>query len=347
MAKRTAKGTRTEPEAWVEAEPRAVRFEELAGHGGALKVLRRALEAGALPQAVILSGPEGVGKHTLAVMAAAALQCEAGRDGACGTCGPCRKVARRLHPDVREVGLEASDTSGKQRTQIVLAQIQAAILEPLSLAPYEGRRLVFIVDPAEAMNPSVQNALLKPLEEPPPYAQFFLVTANPSGLLPTIRSRCQEMVLHPVSTETLAAFARSRGMGADAGSLAAAGGCPGRLADASAEETLALRAVLLALMTAGLDSGSYPDLAPGLEALAKKPPRQVLSLATGMLRDTIRVGGGSPPLIHADAEGPLRAAAEARGSEGLTLLGDRLAEAPSLLARNANARLLWERIYLT
>src|SRR5512135_3785902 len=171
------KSKKAEPEQTQAPEIRVpIRFEELIGHGAHLHFIGRSLERGALPQSLLLTGPASVGKTTLARMVGAAMQCESPAPGACGACGPCRKAERMIYPDLKEVHLGLTD-KGRLRSEIVVDQIRDEVLEPLSLPPYEGKRLVILIEPADALNLNAQNALLKSLEEPPTYAQFFLITA--------------------------------------------------------------------------------------------------------------------------------------------------------------------------
>ncbi|MEW5764017.1 MAG: ATP-binding protein [Acidobacteriota bacterium] len=324
-----------------------VRFEGLVGQAAALRFLRKALQKGVLPQVLLFSGPRGVGKATAAMMTAAGLLCEKGNQGPCGECLPCRKVSRGIHPDVREVGLELVEGSGKARTQIVVEQVRTQVLQPLALPPYEGRRLVFLIDPAEALNANAQNALLRSLEEPPSYAQFFLIASNLSSLLPTVRSRCHEVVFSSLDPGEMRAFCERAGLeGIEEPALAAAGGSPGQLLALQGGEGAARREVVLRLLSEGLNLSSYPSLHPILETLAKENPREVVSMAVGLVRDAARIASGGEPLRHRDVAAHLRAAVAARGAAGLDELAERLAQAPAQLAHNVNPRLLLDRLFL-
>jgi DNA polymerase-3 subunit delta' len=159
-----------------------------------------------LPHAVLLHGPEGIGKLALAEHLAQGLLCEA-RDRAqapCGRCDGCRWFLAGSHPDFRRIEPEAlarrpevqdeaaepvPTRAAKPSTEIKVDQIRA--LEGfLNLGSHRDGRRVALVHPAESMNPNAANALLKGLEEPPPSALFVLVTHRPARLLATIRSRC-------------------------------------------------------------------------------------------------------------------------------------------------------------
>ena len=146
-----------------------------------------------LAHAYILSGPVGSGRHTLARLLAAAMVCTAAPEKKpCGQCGPCRKVRDNIHPDVK---LISGPGDGKP---ISVDQVRALRTDAY-IRPNEGERKVYLLERAEQMNPSAQNAMLKLLEEGPSYAAFLLLAENSAALLQTVRSRCEELVLTPVS----------------------------------------------------------------------------------------------------------------------------------------------------
>jgi len=163
----------------------------IAGHRHLLELLVRAVERESLPPSLIFTGPEGVGKRLAAVALAQLLNCPTpvtaeglGRD-ACGVCASCKRIARGVHSDV--IVIEPGDTGA-----IKIDRIRDGI-EKAAYRPFEGRRRVVIIDQADAILVEAQNALLKTLEEPPSASSFVLVTSTPDVLLPTVRSRCQQI----------------------------------------------------------------------------------------------------------------------------------------------------------
>jgi DNA polymerase-3 subunit delta' len=181
-------------------------FAEIPAQERAVRTLRSALRRGALHHAYLFGGPAGSGKLAVARLLAQAANCEGGtpgpgglRDDPCGECLPCRKIAREIHPDV--MVLRDERTMAKAGTwepkggrapsrDVVVDQVRDLVDHRLALRRFEGRRRFVIVDPADAMNPQAQNALLKTLEEPPDDTTLVLLAENADALLPTIRSRC-------------------------------------------------------------------------------------------------------------------------------------------------------------
>ena len=160
-------------------------FSSFIGNTNIVDRLRRKLSERRFPHALILAGPEGVGKHTLATMVAKALNCTvAGPDDFCDTCPNCRKINSGTHPDVLSVTIE------EEATQIKIEQVRR-LLEVLELQPLEAENKIFIIDPANFLNAVAANALLKGLEEPPAHTFFILIAVNLHELLLTIRSRSQ------------------------------------------------------------------------------------------------------------------------------------------------------------
>ena len=176
----------------------------LAGNRRLKEQLAGQEEGRGLSHAYILSGPAGSGKHTLARLLCAAMLCAApAGQRPCGRCGPCRKVFGGIHPDV---ALISGPKEGKPITVDQVRELRAGAY----IRPNEGERKIYVLERAGQMNASAQNALLKLLEEGPPYAAFLLLAENTGGLLQTVRSRCVELPLRPVSPAEAEAWLRAR-----------------------------------------------------------------------------------------------------------------------------------------
>ena len=148
-----------------------------------------------LSHAYLVTGGSVESRGALIRRLTAAYLCEKDRPAGgarrpCGVCRACRKVLAGVHPDVSRTG-PAPDKRETGVDQIRALRADAYI------RPNEGRRKVYVIAPADAMNPAAQNALLKVLEEGPAYAAFLLDAAQPGKLLDTVRSRCELISLPP------------------------------------------------------------------------------------------------------------------------------------------------------
>lgn len=139
---------------------------------------------GELHHAIIFYGPSPGLLRDIAVRTAKTLNCLNGSTS--DDCLSCQRVDRRTHPDVHFVEAAAD------KKMISVEQIRG-LVEEATMRPYEGRTKVFIIDPADGLSPGGSNSLLKTLEEPSRDTEFLLITRSPDLLLPTIRSRCQQI----------------------------------------------------------------------------------------------------------------------------------------------------------
>lgn len=211
-----------------------MRLSDVVGHGQPRALLLRAIVARSVPQSLLFDGPDGVGKRRTALTLAAAINCQQpGADGdACGLCSSCKRIGRGQHPDVVLLVPNEKGT--------ITVEMAREIIGQASYRPFEARRRVVIVDQADQLQPSAQNALLKTLEEPPPSSMFVLVTARPDTLLETVRSRCPRVRFGRLGPADLAdvLVRYCQVPAAEATALAAMG--DGSVARALAQETGAL-----------------------------------------------------------------------------------------------------------
>jgi DNA polymerase-3 subunit delta' len=178
----------------------------LLGHKAAEATILDALRTGRLHHAWLITGPDGVGKATLAFRFARRLLAgvPATETLALDPAHPAfRRVAAGSHADLLTVELGVNEKTGRQRTQIIVDDARK-IGGFMSLTPAEGGWRVVVVDGAEDLNASAANAILKVLEEPPARAMLILCCAAPGRLLPTIRSRCRRLRLDPLDDAAMA-----------------------------------------------------------------------------------------------------------------------------------------------
>ena len=157
-------------------------FDEVVGQDHVTKTLKGAIHSNKLAHAYLFAGPQGVGKTSCARILAKALNCEKGpTENPCGTCSPCMEIAEGRSLDVIEIDGASNRGIDEIRT----------LRDNVKFAPLNGRYKVYIIDEVHMLTQEAFNALLKTLEEPPPYVKFIFATTQPQKVLPTILSRCQ------------------------------------------------------------------------------------------------------------------------------------------------------------
>jgi DNA polymerase-3 subunit delta' len=216
-------------------------FADFAGSGGAVESLRAAIAAGRLPHSLILLGPRGAGKYTLALLLTMALECERqprevvdGRELAdfCGECRNCTRIAEAAELEARveeavAAREEMRETDKKETRVLVQTHPDVLIVPPdppqlliklgqirtmigrAQYQPSEAVKTVFVVTSAAFMKEAA-NSLLKLLEEPPPYVHLMLLAENLGELLPTIRSRCAVVRLGALPVEEIVELLATR-----------------------------------------------------------------------------------------------------------------------------------------
>jgi DNA polymerase-3 subunit delta' len=169
-------------------------FNDVTGNPGVKKILHRVLKQKKLPNSLLFTGPEGIGKKQTALVVAKALNCLKKTSDACEECTHCKAINNGNFPDVMVIS-PAKD---------VLKIDQMRLLKDTAyLKPMAGRKRVFIVCEAEKMNDEASNSLLKVLEEPPSFSHIILVTPNPYRILPTLKSRCRVFAFTPIPKEEI------------------------------------------------------------------------------------------------------------------------------------------------
>lgn len=212
-------------------------FPDFIGNETAVRHLREAIAAGRLPHSLLLAGPRGAGKYTLALMLALAVNCleqplSDGLPDFCGRCANCERIGQALdlearvteaiaaREDLREVDKKETRILVQTHPSVLvippdppqllikMGQVRTVIREA-QRTPSEARRSVFLFTSASFMKEAA-NSLLKVLEEPPPYALIMLLAENPGELLPTIRSRTSLVRLGAIPTEEIEPLLASR-----------------------------------------------------------------------------------------------------------------------------------------
>ncbi len=326
-----------------ELEQSNLSFAAIEGHEKPVTILKRALANKTLAHAYLFSGDAGIGKKMTALALAAAVNCQnAGPEGGCGACPSCRKIATGGHPDLHMLAPDGEEIKIDQ-----VRQVQA----DLSLKPFEGAKKVLIVDGVDCMNTASSNAFLKTLEEPPGDALLLLITALPQSLLPTIRSRCQEIRFQPLPRRTLAqALMRKRGLSEeDAWFLAAlAQGSMGRGLEMDVEQEKAERGRVLEFWSGLAHQGPGETLALA-ESYAKDRDRfdRLLAIGVECLRDAMvyRATGEARLLVNARAEEQYRQWGERVPFSGMVADLELFVSSRGLLDRRVSAQLVAENLF--
>ncbi len=319
----------------------------MIGQEWAAELLAQHVARGEMRHAYLFCGPPGVGRRTLALRFAKALNCtqppQPGQP--CGACRTCEQIERMQHADLSVVQV-LEDASSIKVEQIRDLQ------HSLSLSPYSARYRVALLLNFEQATQNAQNALLKTLEEAPERAILLVTAGSPENLLPTIVSRCEVMRLRPLSVEALqSALEKDQAVSPDQARLAAhlSGGRPGYalqyLRDSALQEH---RKKWLDELVNLLNSRRLQRFQTA-EVISKDKDklRQVLLIWLSFWRDLMLCCAGSnAPLTNLDRESDLRAAAMqidlATARERTSALEDAL----SGLDANLNPRLLTEVLLL-
>jgi DNA polymerase-3 subunit delta' len=325
----------------------------LLGHEWAVEMLKQHLLRDSVRHAYLITGPPGVGRRTLALRFAKALNCPnpPAPGEACGKCKTCQQVEKMQYSDLAIIQAE------KEGGTIKVDQIRA-VRQSLSLKPYQGKYRVALFIRFHEANANAANALLKTLEEAPGYVVLLLTADNAEQLLPTIVSRCEILRLRPLPVEAVESTLLNRGAGVETAQLLAhiSGGRPGyALRLMEDKEALKFRGKRLDEIQTLLRSTRRERFAYAEQLTDKKKKdadaeerfRETLLLWLSFWRDVfLRVTGSESPLTNVDySESIEKLAARLTLPEARKLVRD--AEgAIDKLERNVNARLLAEVVLL-
>jgi DNA polymerase III subunit delta' len=320
---------------------------QVIGQDKILSLLDYSLKANAVAHAYLLVGPRHVGKGTLAINLAQALNCD-GQEVPCGECHSCRRILEGKHADVTPISLD-------ERTEIGIDDIRG-LQRSANLPPYEGKCKVFIINEAEYLSTEAANSLLKILEEPPPRVVWLLLAAEEERLLPTIVSRCQRLELKSVPSERVQeVLVNSYNVDSDKAKLLTrlCHGRPGwalsALTDCDILERRSQRIDRLALLlTAGIEQRfAYAQELANQFSQDRKTGAETIETWLDWWRDLMLIKGGcQEAIINVDYETVLTEQAKGvslgKIKEFLTSLG-LLQEA---ISKNVNTRLALEWLML-
>ncbi|MDT1063043.1 DNA polymerase III subunit delta' [Paracoccus sp. CPCC 101403] len=301
----TAESPLPEPDR-VPGVPHPRESTRVLGQDAAISDFLGAAQSGRMHHAWLLTGPRGTGKATLAWTMAKWLLAGGAPDRI--EIDPAQPVIRRVlalsEPRLMLLRRPVDEKSGRLRAEITVDEVRR-LQSFLHMSAAEGGHRVAIIDAADEMNTAAANALLKQLEEPPRDTTLILVAHQPGRLLPTIRSRCRELRLHPLPAEAMSQILDDLAVEGDAAGLSAlAGGSVGEAVRLAAQDGLAVYAAIVALFAdyPRMDrraAASLADLAAGRPGADGDPFDLVVTLLDRFLTRAARSGLLGAPLPEA------------------------------------------------
>jgi DNA polymerase III subunit delta' len=346
-------------------------FSDFYGNSETVRQLREMLAHGRFPQAVILAGPAGSGKYTLALMLAKAMNCLSpvttdGLPDFCGKCSNCIRIAQAENLDARfaeaveaREGMRDADKKDTRlfvqthpdvlvippdppQMMIKVDQVRR-VIETIYYRPGEARERVYIFTDSAFMKEAA-NSLLKVLEEPPEFATIFLLTENAGELLPTIRSRSMVVTLSALpaaEVEQYLATNRPDWNPKQRALLARLSeGAVGRARSFDLAAYTSARAHALAILGSALRASDHSELFKITEtyragAEGREKTEKLLRALYSLLQDLTFLNSGTPELIrNTDIQTELNALAENADFEWIAFASDRLAEVERGMRRN-------------
>jgi DNA polymerase III subunit delta' len=347
-------------------------FSSFHGNDEVVRRMRAALGRKRFPHGVIVTGPTGAGKYTLALMMAQAMNCltpPSSRDGVadfCGTCSNCIRIGLAADLDTRFAeaveAREALRETDKKETRILIQTHPDVLVIPpdppqmlvkvdqvrrvianIYFRPAEARERVYIFTTSAFMKEAA-NSLLKILEEPPEFATLFLLAENPGTLLPTIRSRCVTFTLAPLESSAIEQdLAKVRpDWTAPQRTLVArlSGGAVGRARGFDLAGYTAARAHALAVLASALEGNDHSALFKVTEtyragADGRDKTEHLLRTLYSLLEDLLWLLEGTPELVrNTDIARDLGKLAQAASFAWVQEASERLAEVERGMRRN-------------
>jgi DNA polymerase-3 subunit delta' len=346
-------------------------FSDFYGNSDVVNRLREMLARNHFPQAVILTGPQGSGKYTLALMLAKAMNCQeptttGGLPDFCGKCSNCVRIAQSEDLDARTAeAVEARENmreTDKKETRLFVQthpdvllippdppqmmikvdQVRR-VIETIYYHPGDAKERVYIFTDSAFMKEAA-NSLLKVLEEPPEFATIFLLAENAGELLPTIRSRSMVVGLKALSAEEIErSLAKHRSDWSPKQRALVARlseGAVGRARTFDLAAYTAARQHALTILNSALRAADHSELFKVTEtyragAEGREKIERLLRTLYSLLQDLLFINSGTPESVHnTDIEGELRRLAEAASFDWITSAADGLAEVERGMRRN-------------
>ena len=322
-----------------------MKFSEFVGNERVVHYFQNAITKDHLGHAFLLSGPQGIGKRTLAHLICKGLLCKnPSPDGPCDSCSSCHKFDSGNHGDFHSFVPEGL---------YFKIELVRQIIHDASLKPVESRWKTFVLENVDYMRDEASNALLKVLEEPPGQTIFFLIAQTPDVLLPTIRSRCQHFPMQPVDPDLLQKWLVEK-MDydrAEAEQIAPfSHGSLGRALSLNADQYIAMRDKVLAALESAILPGSYYQLLDAIKAVTveRSEMAERLLILEELVRDLLILKASRDGrLIHTQVRDKLSKLSARVDNLALQQLYEELLEVrESVLKINANVSLALQGLLL-
>ncbi len=339
-------------------------FQNFQGNAAALAAVRQMAASRRVPGALLFSGPDGVGKKTLALMLAMAMMCERANGDYCGVCGRCRKAQEMLAAARNDLARRREIKDSARRVE-GLVYFDLHLIEPITryiltdqirqlrqiayTRPFEFPERVLIIDQADAIHWQAVDLLLKVLEEPPSSTVIMLVTSNLYALRVTLRSRCRRVALGPVDGTALRRILQQEMRLEGARLELAVRASEGSLVRARSfqpEQFMEMRRPweqLIGAMAADGPGADWKVISEAAKALADKRDQWEESLRLGysLLRDLLHAAEGDAPVrvVNVDILDQISTWSAKLGRGGIEQLKRGLDQAHQLQNRNVNQQL--------
>lgn len=317
-------------------------WNEIVGHQETISVLQRLVDVNRVPHAILLDGPQGIGKGFIAHTLAAAMLCQAHADKPCGRCVSCQRIIANSHPD-----LIRFESNGETLKIEQMRDLQTAA----ALSPVMGGRRAVILEDAERLTLPAANSLLKILEEPSQSLLFILTSSSMYSLLNTIVSRCRVFHLAPAAIDLLVKSLVEAGYSAESAGVAArlSGGRLGRAKLLLEPGGLSAREKALTVLRQLPDIHTLSgwNTVIRLDGSEADGLPEIIEQLTFLLRDMLFTHCGSERLIfNSDIFAELNQLASGWSETGLRRALKEVVDVSRALAGNANTRLLCEAMLL-
>jgi DNA polymerase III subunit delta' len=330
----------------------------LAGNEWAVDMLKKHVTNEATRHAYLLAGAPGLGRRTLALRFAQALNCQTPAEPGipCGQCRDCKQIAAMQHPDLSIIEPMVKDPDSPKELlphpngEIRISQIRE-LQKKINLKPYQSRYRVLIFLRFQQANVEACNALLKTLEEAPSYAVLILTADNPEQLLPTIVSRCEVLRLRPLKVEEVMSELESRGIESGRAKLMAhiSGGRFGYALRLLEDESLLdwreerLNDLQTLISASRVEKFAYADKL----SKDKESMRQAILIWLSYWRDVmLRTAQAQTPLVNVDRNLEIEELAQHLDMSIARRVVSNLEDVLEKMERNVNSRLLAEVLLL-